>query len=331
MIGARIVVTALLGAAIAQAPAPPAEGSVVHVSVATSSGAPVADLQTSDFSVSVGGRQVAHRVVDDDKSPAFIVLIDNSASMPLSDRHMARLVLGGLVQRLTVRDRAFVAPVTDARNLDAALIDKASNPTGLLAKAQSSPTEPSPLWDSLVGVSEWAKARSAGPAAVLLITDGRATGNHCSVNDAVAAVLGVHATVSVLSAAAPTEVRREGTSAVAVDPNQILRQVAEATGGHFIAGAFARMPPAFDRLSRLDAEIDRDRDLVRQWVQHTRARYTLAIEVPAGMAGKQVEVRVRRPDVAVRASRFAHVGADSTTCLPAKAVTALHAPAVVAR
>jgi hypothetical protein len=328
MIKLPVALVLACGWAGAQLAAQTAPASV-RVSVVNSSDAPVTDLKAADFMVSIGGRVVPHKLAGGARPSTFVVLIDNSSSNSLSDRHMRRLVLDGFVQSLDEADHAFLDPIISTAGLGYAPVGKTSmrDAAAVLVKVLTSATEPSPLWDALVRTSRWIRTRPAEPSAILLITDGRATGNHCGVNDAVAAMLAVQTSVSVLSAAAPIEVMREGTSTVEVDPGRILRQVADTTGGQYLEGAHARVPVLGDR-SRFDAEIDRDRDAVRKWVQLSRAQYSLQLDLPPELAGGQVEVRVRRPGVSVRASRVATVAEPSPACLPEKVPKA---PPYVAR
>ena len=319
MTGGRGVLALLIAWASAQAPSVPGSPATVRVSVVSNAGTPVGDLDAEDFAVSVAGRRISHQMLA--TTPAtFVVLIDTSSSVPLSERHIRRLVLEGFVQSLKDSDQAFVGSVSGAARQEPAPVAKASlaNAAAVVAKTQTSPTEPSPLWDALVHTSQWIRTRTKGPASVLLVTDGRATANRCGVNDAVKAMLASHIAVSVLSMGEPAEVVRSGNSSVSVDANRILRQVAETTGGQFIEGALTRMRGLFGDVSKLDTEVDRDRDALRKWVPLARAHYVLRLDVPADTASARVEVRVRRPGVTVRASRVASVADGLPTCRPAR-------------
>jgi hypothetical protein len=312
--GIRRALAAACGLMLAQAPTAILGKPIIRVSVVDNSGAPVSGLRPDEFSVWSGGRQIPHELAGGSEAETFIVLVDTSSSMPLSERHRRRLIVDGLGQRLTEQDEVFIAPMSAMPGPDA--VRKASLHGALeaLAKAQESRTEPSAMWDALVSTGQWIRSRQSQPPTVLLITDGRATGNRCGVNDAVQAMLAAQTPVSVLSAAAPTEVMRERTSTIVVDPNRILRQVAQATGGDYIEGAFSRMAKLFGNTSKLDAEIDRDRDLLRTWVTRARAQYVLRIDLAPDAASGPVEVRVRRPGTTVRASRVASTG-EVPSCL----------------
>jgi hypothetical protein len=318
--GIRHALAAACGLMLAQAPAAILGKPIIRVSVVDNSGAPVSGLRPDEFSVWSGGRQIPHQLAGGSETETFIVLVDTTSSMPLSERQRRRLIVDGLGQRLTEQDEVFIAPMSAVPGPDAVPVRQASLHGALeaLAKVQESRTEPSAMWDALVSTGQWIRSRQSQPPTVLLITDGRATGNRCGVNDAVQAMLAAQTPVSVLSAAAPTEVMRERTSTIVVDPNRILRQVAQATGGDYIEGAFSRMAKLFGSASKLDAEIDRDRDLLRAWVTRARAQYVLGVDLPPDAASGPVEVRVRRPGTTVRASRVAS-GGEVPSCLPAKA------------
>ena len=317
MSGSRAVLSVVFAWAATQSPATPGGPTRVTVSVVTTAGVPIADLRAPDFAVSVNGRPIAHEVVQDRAPLTIFVLIDNSLSVPLSNRQVRRIVLDGLFRSATDTDEAIVTSVTGVDRWVAGLPTRGTtNAQAMLAQAQLSPTEPSPLWDALVRSSAWIRTRGAAPPAVLLLTDGRATGNHCSVNDAVTAMGAVQTSVSVLLQASATEVQRAGAATVTVHPGPILRQVAEITGGHYIEGAFTRLRGPVEA-AKVDAEVDRDRDLMRLWAQAVRRRFTLQFTVPASLIGSPLAVAVRRSGATVHAPHFVP-GSGPVPCLPTR-------------
>jgi len=102
----------------------------------------------------------------------------------------------------------------------------------------------SPLWDSLDVVVR-AVAQDPGRRAILVLTDGRATGNRIGVNTLVADANAFGVSIWPI-AYGPSEWYLPDRDGRITDPSQLLSQLAKATGGRFTP------EPALPELSSME-------------------------------------------------------------------------------
>ena len=108
---------------------------------------------------------------------------------------------------------------------------------------------PSPIWDAVAAAVE-TLAKAEGRRAVLLVTDGRATGNRLSPEEAAALAIAAGVVVSVVGKDWEMTIQQDATTGVRVRPGVALERIASITGGLYLRDR--RMPaapgPILDRL-----------------------------------------------------------------------------------
>jgi VWFA-related protein len=287
---AFVAVGWLLTTPSAQAPAP-----IVPIEVAvTTGGGSVAGLSREEFEVSIDGAPAPIAAFAAGPAPITVaLLLDVTASMTNYgdlgdelDRSFARALepgdrgrAGGIANRLqlapefTSDRRALVAAARKA--IDFRKEDRFG---------------PSPIWDGLDATIA-ALEQERGRRGVILVTDGRATGNAKGaasvINRAVASGVVVH----VLSESRTLIIRQGETSAARVRAGLALEELARMTGGVLLP----ENPPE-------SGEFPDAGPLISRLVEDLRAMYTLGVSA-AGPAGRAytISVRVKRPGVVVRA------------------------------
>jgi hypothetical protein len=154
---------------------------------------------------------------------------------------------------------------------------------------------PSPIWDAVADAAGHLRADPDGQRAIVLLTDGHATGNHRSHLDAVDAATAAGVSVNVIVEQTVWPAASREALADLPDPARALKAVADLTGG--IVGV--------DRASGLDAR----RCFTRQpaaALEHVigRLRHAYAIRLsalPDGASIAALDARVGRLDAVVRA------------------------------
>jgi hypothetical protein len=149
-------------------------------------------------------------------------------------------------------------------------------------------TGASPIWDAVVSTASLLASQPA-PRAIVLVTDGQATGNRWSMADAALEAAARGVAVHVMYQPEWWGDRPNPH----VDGDRFLRPLAEWTGGVFrvndgiARGGWRDAPPPFE-------------DLVSA-IQHAHA---IRLNVSVESAGTQsLEIRVKQPDVRVHAPR----------------------------
>jgi Ca-activated chloride channel family protein len=225
--------------------APRSDRVLVRVEVDGADGAPASGLTQDDFDLRVDGRPQPIAFFSAYEAPlSVILLIDESASMRMGD-----LASGVVIQRmldqwfpssLKPADRARVGTI--ARRLY--LSDRFSTDrretvrAGFDARTPPSPADklgPSPIWDA-VDAAVSALEFETGLRAVLLLTDGRSTGNRVGLNDATAHAMRAEVAVHVIAEhdAPLTIVQADGSEAV-IAPGAGLLALADHTGGGYLS------------------------------------------------------------------------------------------------
>jgi Ca-activated chloride channel homolog len=290
---------AWLVAGVALAAAPSAGRAplvLVDVAVEDDGGQMVTGLTRENFEISTGGstRPIESFAASGELPLSLVVLFDITASMDSTlKRNVIRSgVEKGFVDRLAPRDRVQIGwfgkqisigpPMSGNSRALLAAVRKALDPR------DSDRLGPSPIWDA-VDSAVTALAQADGRRAVLLVTDGRGTGNRHSPEDVAlrAALAGV--AVSVLGEDFELTIRQDGNSGVRVRPGVALRYIASATGGLYVSDDGAAPAPG---------------PLLVRLLEDLHGRYTLGF-APAVRDGKTqtMDIKVNRPGVTVRARR----------------------------
>jgi VWFA-related protein len=270
--------------------------AVIDVAVTDGRGN-VEGLKAGDFEVFVDGRQ---KPVESFAGPpvplSVVLLLDVSGSMAvyvdLEDE-----ISRSFAPALQPGDRALVGGIANRVQLAPRFtgIGKELISDGRKAVRFDKDDKfgPSPLWDAL-DATVTALEREAGRRGIILVTDGRATGNRIGSQAAILRAVQSGIVVHVLAEARALIIRQGQESFARVRPGLALQELAQQTGGSCLpqdAGPSTELPEAGPVIARM--------------VRDLRGMYTLGVS-PDGPAGSvhRVEVRVNRSDLSVRARRF---------------------------
>lgn len=266
--------------------------STVHVAVTDADDRPVAGLLPEDFELLLDGapQPIVHASLE--RPPLRVALVLDVTTRPAIPEAAMREIVDRLAGALAPVDRARVwrigggitagAPFSGDRRV----LLEAARPG--IDPRDPQKSGPSPIWDGVLEATA-ALEEEDGRRAILLITDGRATGNRHGLGEAVerASVAGV--AVSVLSPEATSMLQSEG-KLVTVHPERMLLSLAANTGGRLFHYRESERPAAAALPDRI--------------LSGLRHEYALRIVRPAGDAARLIEVRVRRPGLILRARRI---------------------------
>ncbi len=231
-----------LAAAPRQSPAPPLV--LVDVAVENADGQPLTDLTKADFAIAAGGATppIEFFAAGPEQPLSLVLLFDASASV----NHVTRRDDGRksietwFVPRLTPRDRVHVGSFARQIAIGPPL---AGNPKELLPVIRKALDPraadtygPSPIWDAVAAAVE-TLATTEGRRAVLLLTDGRATGNRLSMEEAAALAAAAGVAVSVVGEDWEMTIQQDAQTGVRVRPGVALERMANITGGLYPAGS----------------------------------------------------------------------------------------------
>ena len=268
-------------------------------------------LEASDFEIRAWGQQMPVSAVTVNKQPLrLILLLDLSSSITrriekgtikdhVRDMFIDHLQpgeearIGGFARDLRLsplftRDRR-----TLQRGLDAALAHREENTYG-----------PSPIWDATYQALD-GFADAAGRKSVVILTDGRATGNRRGIEDVVEHAVRMGATINVISLDRQLYIQQDAATAVVVRPRNVLLWMAEVTGGQVITMIHEPREPmgpavALDRL-----------------LAALRRVYTLEFEAPVAEGRfHKIEVVVKHPSATVRAPKVFYSASSSPPPAP---------------
>jgi hypothetical protein len=292
---ACLAATALCGLALTASGRGQSAAGLVSLHVAVD-GVVSGSLTKDDFAVAIDGRPVTIAGVTPPPSPLTIVLLlDKTSSMETYggiDDEIAK----SLVPALQPGDRVRVGGIAGRLALAPAF---SANPRDIVSAARTVLSfrreerfGPSPIWDAMDRALAVLEPEN-GLRALILVTDGRGTGNHISLIAAGDRAVSSGIVVDVLSEALPVILRQSETTAARIRPGVALQEIARATGG-LIAPAdptpMSELPPAGPTLAGFIADL--------------HGMYTLA--VPAeGAPGSvhRVDVRMKRAGLTARSRR----------------------------
>ena len=291
-----LVVAAGLGVGIfagpRQSPPPPAGDGLVRVTVAVerANGTRVTGLTLEDFDVVSDGQATPIRYFSAADEPvALVLLLDVSASNPIPGDDLERAVDGALLKPRTPRDRIRVGGfarqlVLSARfDTEGPELHRAARLVWNIPRADR--IGPSPLWD---GVETAVQALEAerGRRAIVMVTEGRSTGNVHGMAEVTTRALFANVSINVIAVPTGMFLRQDEQTYARVRPSVLLEQMAVATGGAYAElGSIQDVAPFLVRgISRL------------------HALYTIGFP-PVARDGRThgIAVRVKRPGVTVRA------------------------------
>jgi hypothetical protein len=281
----------------------------VLVAVSDDLGRPVTSLAADDFEITCDGAPAAIASVRPGPGPVSIALIfDVSFSanqellfgMGLSRQNPIDGLKRSLLPALDARDLVRVVRAgrrivigAETAPADPKLIDDLER---VFSEPPAMRTGPSPIWDA-VDDAVRALGGSGGRRGVLLVSDGRASGNRLGMLDALQHAVEAGIVVSVLGLGGEIVIPQGraaggGMTAVRVRPEALIRQLAEDSGGLHVGHP------------RPVTGVPSPGPILARMVTGLRMMYTLGVTPPAaGGRFHRLEVRVRQPGLTVRAPR----------------------------
>jgi hypothetical protein len=233
MIRAAAVTLAIVTVGMAgQRPARPA-AVTVHGWVADENGRPVPALAASDIDILVDDAPVAVQAVEG-RSPglSLVVLIDKSRTVDWDEGDLARR-LDRFRAQLDPADRLMLATTGGrpfSQLFQSAAVEWRREVRRAANLAYDEGYGASPIWDALHNAVTLLSAEPA-PRSVLLLTDGRATGNRHGFLDVASYSLEYAVSVNVIAKSATQRISQGGNRAVLVQPAATLGRLAAYTGG----------------------------------------------------------------------------------------------------
>ncbi len=288
-------VVALAAALAPVSPEQSATPSIVrmHVAVTDASGAPVAGLTRDDFLVSIDDGPATVEAFDGPASPmSLLFLVDVSRSMP-NYTDMKDEIERSIVPAVGAADRVRVGGIANRLQLAPAF---SSDPKEIvrtgkdaLSFRKEDRTGPTPLWDAM-DAAVTALENEQGLRAIILVTDGRSTGNRVGFRSALERAITSGVVVQVLSDARELVIRQTATSFAKVRPDLSLELLTSQTGGLMLE---EKKKPEDDRIE--------PGPLLTRMVKDLRGMYTLGVAAP-GPRGSvhRIGVRVGRAGLSVR-------------------------------
>jgi Ca-activated chloride channel homolog len=270
---------------------------LVDVAVESANGQPVVGLTKEDFAVTAGGatRPIELFAAGAEQPLSLVLLFDISASLDgvTSRNEVSTSVEKWFLHRLAARDRVHVGSFARQIVIGPPLPGSSKDLIAAIRKPldprEADTLGPSPVWDALASAVATI-ANAEGRRAVLLVTDGRATGNRLSLEEAEAQAISAGVAVSVVGEDREMTIAQDATTGVRVRPGLALARIASTTGGLYLPDPGPPVSPG-EILARLLADL--------------RGRYTLGF-MPPTRDGKphELDVRVNRPGLTLRARRF---------------------------
>lgn len=282
----------------AQAPGPIA----IHAAVEAPNGVPLEGLTSNDFEILSGGIPQPFTLAGPPLPIDTLLVADLTSSVTGRLRGVwatpwpeaFSLAADRLITDVRMEDRARVMAMIGPRFVaspawsgDRATLQRALR----VFTIPDAPVEPSPLWDA-VDEALTLFPSDARRRAIVVVTDGRATGNRAPLAEVIERTMLAGIAVSIVELTPPTRSLGVPHSERAPGPTALLERLTAASGG-------------VHRLVTPDARGNHNtRTAVGQILDLMRTSYVLTFTPPtAGPAVRPIEVRVTRPGVTVRARR----------------------------
>jgi hypothetical protein len=271
---------------------------------------PVGDLTQADFQVFVDNAPVPIADFARSKSALSVVmLVDGTASQPLKRYEITTGVTTGFVPSLQPGDRARMAWLGTTPTLSAWL---SAERTAAIAQVRPVldrlPIESSPIWDA-IDMSVQALADAPEPRVILLMTDGRATGNRIGLDDAERKALEKHVSISAVSEGGEWLIPQFGGSTDRARSDASLKRLSDETGGMYLPDGTARRTlraqmNAFAYVKEIVNTPSQPAPLITQIMASLRTRYRIGFSATADGQPHSLDVRVKRSQVEVRAPKL---------------------------
>jgi len=286
------------------APEPQTSLAVCDVLVSADGGAPVTSLVAADFEVLSDGIPV--RVVSVAPPPlplSIVILYDFSTSVTLESLHVIEAtqhVVASKPPNVRLRFGAFAGTV----KIGPQIIGIRSVRDSLLQMFTVSPREPSPLWDAIAAGMN-TLSRDSGLRAVVVISDGRASGNFLHVDEVIDAALLGNYIIGAVSDGREIVTLQEG-SEFRLRPAGHLQAMAAATGGEFTnTGPAGGVNPPQHDIAAHRSEMARPPvpvgPFIARMVTSLASRHRVTFEAPADGRFHELEVRTKALGYTTRA------------------------------
>lgn len=289
----------------------------IQVSVTDGTGTAITGLEPKDFRVTLDGRPHAIESFSADPGPASaVLLLDATASLDLLLGRGALLtfVEDWLGSRISGDDRWRVGSFAKEVRLGA---DFTKDRDQLLESARQSLNVPegerfgpSPVWDA-IDAAVTAVDRAEGKRTLVVVTDGRTTGNRLGMQEVMRHALAAGVPVSVIGAASDQMFELGKGSMLLVQPQVALQLLSTTTGGAYLPALqpTTAVQPAPDsekaRASRQPAPHNQLASQLDRILEQLRRSYLLGFSTTADRHKAQtLEVVVNRPGVTVRSRKY---------------------------
>ena len=271
-----------------------AHDGVARIAVTVTRGSsPAVGLTVDDFVVVVDGSSVDAITVAPPLPLAVLVLVDRSESMAAFVERGANALDGQISGALKPGDAVRFGRVSNGVTIDPPIDGIASR--DLRAAIRRWPDPPtfasSPLWDGVLQA-----ARSFGDAShrhlITLVTDGRSTANHATVEEAAHAAVLAGAAVTIVDEGRTSVVYQDNRNPIAVRSSPALEWLSRLTGGRYYQDAYMlgrAYQPAYG-------------DLIATAIRDQRFHYQLTFPVPDDGKFHELRVRVTEPGTTVYAA-----------------------------
>jgi hypothetical protein len=309
---ARLLAAAAVGAAlIAPRPASQPAEVLVAVLVTGADGLPVGALAQSDFQLVADGQPQAMTSFVAPPSPASVVLLlDTTASMDgrlgpgIAPVGLASVLRDWPVGGDVPGDRWRIGRISRDGLPSAAFASNADAIRDAIRAVLDVPADerfgPSPIWDT-VDSGLTALESTPGKRAMIVVTDGRATGNRLGVRDAIRHAIAAEVPINVISEARDDSMGLGDRQVLIVRPELALQLLTEQTGGSYVRGF------SLEDATRPNAPAPNIRSLLSRVVAELHQSYLLGFKTMKsdGQVHK-LEVTVTGPGLRVQ-TRTAYI------------------------
>ena len=216
----------------------------VPVAVEDAEGRPVAELVAADFSLQVHGRPVPiERVTSQSAGLSVAIVLDLTASgfwpgagsgASAAEQTIRDHVLSNLPEGSAVVVGSFGRAVRWPGGFSQDRSEQHRQLRSAVSLPEAERTGPSPLWDAVNESLTMLRGREPRRA-VLLVTDGQATGNRLSLAEVADRAIADGVAINVVFTGASGMIRQTRGTAAAVHPDRPLVRLATATGGYYAA------------------------------------------------------------------------------------------------
>ena len=274
----------------------------VEVAVTGPTGEVIPGLGRDDFSIAVDGRPAAIAALAGPGEPLTVVLLLDVSASVLNYSDLGDEIERSFAKALRPTDRARVGGIGNRLKLSPRFTSDVRELVRDGRAAIDFPKRerfgPSPIWDALDEAIR-VLAPEPGRRVVILVSDGRSTGNTVSAQAVVDRAVTAGIVVSGLSDARVQTISQGGDLVAKVRAGLMMQELARLSGGLCLPEnppEFGEMPAAGPLLTRL--------------VNDARAMYTIGVPIEdAGKPVRTLSIQVKREGATVRSRPAVVVGA----------------------